>query len=351
MSEMIAAATAEVKTLANCCKDSDNILNKINELHEKISGQGERERENELKRQCQRLRTMYERAKGLAEKESEACLECLAKIDQLIFSKTGESMPQPAVHVRKRPDLPQTNGAPPAKRQAVESHTPGGDHTPGMPRVKKESASATPKQSALEKQEAARRKQEEKERKTNAEDLLFEAAKTNNVEQANRAIGQGAHVNNAVQRGHSVPAAAGGRREHARGKGGLDSAHLGMLDELVAVVQALIDFKVDVEGPGAKDGSTPLGWCAYKDSLEVAKQLVDAGANVNAKGLKDGNTPLHWASMRNSCTVARLLLKHGASAGVTNLDGHLPATVPTAGREVLELLEGRDPGEALDPPR
>mmetsp|Transcript_2082 Transcript_2082/g.4927 ORF Transcript_2082/g.4927 Transcript_2082/m.4927 type:complete len:209 (+) Transcript_2082:335-961(+) len=30
----------------------------------------------------------------------------------------------------------------------------------------------------------------------------------------------------------SVPAAAGGRREHARGKGGLDSAHLGMLDEL-----------------------------------------------------------------------------------------------------------------------
>lgn len=53
--------------------------------------------------------------------------------------------------------------------------------------------------------------------------------------------------------------------------------------------------------PGAKDGSTPLGWCAFKDSLEVAEILVAAGADVSAVGAKDGNTALHWASHRNSC--------------------------------------------------
>jgi len=37
---MIEAATAEVKSLGNCCKDSDNVLDKINALHEKLSGQG-----------------------------------------------------------------------------------------------------------------------------------------------------------------------------------------------------------------------------------------------------------------------------------------------------------------------
>jgi hypothetical protein len=45
---------------------------------------------------------MYERAKNLAEKESEACLECLAKIDQVSHPQAAGPLcflPQPRPHV------------------------------------------------------------------------------------------------------------------------------------------------------------------------------------------------------------------------------------------------------------
>ena len=54
------------------------------------------EREQDIERQVQKLRAMYQRAKMLAEKETESCLQCLSKVDDLIFKKTGEHMPQPA---------------------------------------------------------------------------------------------------------------------------------------------------------------------------------------------------------------------------------------------------------------
>ena len=37
---MIQAAMDELKTLGGCCKDSDNVLEKINSTHENISRQG-----------------------------------------------------------------------------------------------------------------------------------------------------------------------------------------------------------------------------------------------------------------------------------------------------------------------
>jgi ankyrin repeat protein len=37
----------------------------------------------------------------------------------------------------------------------------------------------------------------------------------------------------------------------------------------VQVAQILLDHKADVDQPGSKDGSTPLGWCAFKESVEV----------------------------------------------------------------------------------
>ena len=37
---MVQAALDEVKTLGGCCKDSDNVIAKINEQHEKLAKQG-----------------------------------------------------------------------------------------------------------------------------------------------------------------------------------------------------------------------------------------------------------------------------------------------------------------------
>ena len=36
------AAAADVKALGGCCKDSDNVLEKINAVHEKLSKQSKR---------------------------------------------------------------------------------------------------------------------------------------------------------------------------------------------------------------------------------------------------------------------------------------------------------------------
>ena len=82
------------------------------------------EREQDIERQCQKLRAVYQRAKMLAEKETESCIQCLAKVDELIFKKTGEHMPPPAVALvgSKRTFSAghldgSLNGAGPPKRQ------------------------------------------------------------------------------------------------------------------------------------------------------------------------------------------------------------------------------------------
>ena len=85
----MATASDAVKELAALCKASDSVLEKINELHGKLYKAGlfsflhtdlnrrapcdcgfkaaPAEREAELERQYQKLRTMYQRAKDLAE--------------------------------------------------------------------------------------------------------------------------------------------------------------------------------------------------------------------------------------------------------------------------------------------
>jgi hypothetical protein len=82
------------------------------------------QREQDIERQVQKLRAMYQRAKMLAEKETESCLQCLAKVDDLIYKKTGEYMPQPAVALGVKRTLGGQhmdgigNGSGPPKRQA-----------------------------------------------------------------------------------------------------------------------------------------------------------------------------------------------------------------------------------------
>ena len=71
----------------------------------------------------------------LAEKETQSCLQCLAKVDDLIFKKTGEQMPQPAAALAGQKRTLSShhmdgmvNGAGPPKRQTLSvdiSHEAG----------------------------------------------------------------------------------------------------------------------------------------------------------------------------------------------------------------------------------
>ena len=101
---------------------------------------------------------MYQRAKMLAEKETDSCLQALLKVDDLIFKKTGEHMPQPAVALAggKRslsahnPDG-MGNGAGPPKRQSLSVDVR--DIVPGTPLARAPvSAAKTPKFVSAERQ-------------------------------------------------------------------------------------------------------------------------------------------------------------------------------------------------------
>jgi len=98
------------------------------------------EREQDIERQCQKLRAVYQRAKMLAEKETESCLQCLMKVDDLIFKKTGEQMPQPAAAlIGPKRTLSvghldgSMNGGGPPKRQALSVDTSYQDNVPVTP--------------------------------------------------------------------------------------------------------------------------------------------------------------------------------------------------------------------------
>jgi hypothetical protein len=101
---------------------------------------------------------MYQRAKMLAEKETDSCLQALQKVDDLIFKKTGEHMPQPALALAggKRslsahhPDG-MGNGAGPPKRQSLSVDVR--DTVPGTPLARPPvSAAKTPKFVSAERQ-------------------------------------------------------------------------------------------------------------------------------------------------------------------------------------------------------
>jgi ankyrin repeat protein len=325
---------------------------------------------------------MYQRSKMLAEKETESCLQCLSKVDELIFKKTGEHMPQPAAALagNKRPmtghdgmGMGMGNGAGPSKRQSLTVDTC--DLLPATPLTRPQPApvAKTPKAPSVEKQaadaerrEAAKKKAEAKEKKIEAEEKLHLAAKTNNVEMAKECLALGVDVNKAKGGWCALHfAASKNAPEVARllcengadvnvtsSKDGWSAMIWACSMNNVEVAKILINAKADVDKPGSKDGSTPLGWCAFKESVEVAELLLQANADVTASAQdKVGNSALHWASTRNACGVARLLLKYGARLDLQNKEGKTPITIETAGAEVLKILKGEDPGVASDPAR
>ena len=258
---------------------------------------------------------MYQRAKMLAEKEADSCMQCMLKVDELIFEKTGEQMPPP-VGIKRGAGHEMGNGAGPPKRQALQVETASTVPIAPAPVAKTPKVPDPAKQAAdAERREAARKKAEAKERKSKADEDLHTAAKTNNVDLAKQCLADGAEINKPRSGWCAIHfAASKNAPEVARllCENGADVNVTSSKDGWSALIWAcsmnntevakiLLDAKADVDQPGSKDGSTPLGWCAFKESVEVADLLLKSNANVTAAAQdKVGNSALHWASARKT---------------------------------------------------
>jgi len=87
------------------------------------------------------------------------------------------------------------------------------------------------------------------------------------------------------------------------------------------------------------DGTTALGWAAYRDDLEIADLLIRAGAKANiANDL--GVTPLWAASQNGSEAMVRRLLSAGANPNAKLLAGEtiLMVAARTGNPAVVEQL-------------
>lgn len=81
------------------------------------------------------------------------------------------------------------------------------------------------------------------------------------------------------------------------------------------IVKLLLENGADIESTDLKNGNTPLFLSA--NNLEITKLLIDKGANVNAKN-KEGFSPLAFAVEANNIEVVKLLLKKGSDVNDTN---------------------------------
>jgi ankyrin repeat protein len=81
----------------------------------------------------------------------------------------------------------------------------------------------------------------------------------------------------------------------------------------IALVNALLHARADVNLPGAGSVNTPLGEAAEAGHTAIAHALLKAGAQVNIPDQYQ-RTPLHWAALNGHTDIVKLLLDYGADA-------------------------------------
>ncbi len=74
------------------------------------------------------------------------------------------------------------------------------------------------------------------------------------------------------------------------------------------VVELLLKYGADINGPTMSGTWTPIVFASYRGHLDTVRILIENGANVQS----DGGNPIHYAGQRKHKDICRLLVKHGA---------------------------------------
>jgi ankyrin repeat protein len=128
-----------------------------------------------------------------------------------------------------------------------------------------------------------------------ADTLLLEASENGNLDDARKAIENGANVN-----------VIDGR--------GMMPIHWAALRGHMEIVRALVDGDADVNGTNSAEW-TPIMHASLEGHSEIVKLLLESGAVVNARTYVSG-TALMFASGRGHIEIVRMLLDAGANPSI-----------------------------------
>eukprot|EP01006_Ploeotia_vitrea_P006657 TRINITY_DN14290_c0_g1_i1.p1 TRINITY_DN14290_c0_g1~~TRINITY_DN14290_c0_g1_i1.p1 ORF type:complete len:211 (+),score=23.78 TRINITY_DN14290_c0_g1_i1:25-633(+) len=123
---------------------------------------------------------------------------------------------------------------------------------------------------------------------------LFEAARTNNVEDAKKAVEAGANVN-------------------ARGEGGRTPLMAAVLEGSEDMVDYLLqNNKVDAS-IGEENGYTPMHGAGFQGRANIARKLIEFGLDANPLH-EDGYRPIHracWGGTEQHTDTVKVFLEEG----------------------------------------
>lgn len=96
-------------------------------------------------------------------------------------------------------------------------------------------------------------------------------------------------------------------------------AYDGNVEEVTAILKTH-------PNPDARDssGGTALHAAMFQKNIKIVEMLIDYGLDVNAIGPKNGYTPLHDAVWGDNPAAAKLLLEKGADPSIKNKEGQTP---------------------------
>ena len=116
------------------------------------------------------------------------------------------------------------------------------------------------------------------------------------------------------------------------------AAYNGDVEEVAAILKTRPD-------PDNRDssGGTALHAAMFQKNIKIVEMLIDYGLDVNAIGPKNGYTPLHDAVWGNNPAAAKLLLEKGADPTIKNKEGQTPLEkAKSEGKEdLVEVLTGK----------
>ncbi len=96
----------------------------------------------------------------------------------------------------------------------------------------------------------------------------------------------------------------------------------------IPALDLLLAHGVDVNGPWATDGSTPLyALLHWSRTLDGARWLLEHGAAADPVFTGNGETPLHVVAALGDVELAALLVDHGADVARQRADGRTPYAV------------------------